>query len=79
MIFPTMIGFQPKFLIKLSYGKLTIVALALNFLLIPLIVLIIGKSLLTGNPQLFAGLAISALLPTSNMTIAFTMLARGNV
>lgn len=79
MIYPTMIGFQPQQLINLSHSKLLGVAFALNFLLIPLIAFIIGKLILVDNPQLFAGLAISALLPTSNMTIAFTMLAKGNV
>jgi predicted Na+-dependent transporter len=31
------------------------------------------------DPQLFAGLAIASLLPTSNMTIAFTHFGRGNI
>lgn len=56
-----------------------LVSLAINFLIVPVLAYIIGSTLLSSDPQLFAGLAISALLPTSNMTVAFTMLAKGNV
>ena len=53
--------------------------MALNFLAIPVIAYLLGVGFLLKDPQLFAGLAITALLPTGNMTIAFTMLAKGNV
>ncbi len=79
MIYPTMIGFQPHKLFDLSFGRLILVSFLLNFIGIPLVAFIIGILLLADNPHLFAGLVISALLPTSNMTIAFTMFARGNV
>lgn len=79
MIYPTMIGFQPHHIVNFSNTKLTAVSFILNFILIPLIAFIIGKTLLTNSPELFTGLAISALLPTSNMTIAYTMFAKGNV
>lgn len=79
MIYPTMIGFKAKEVLNLSHGKLLVTVMGLNFLVIPVIAYLLGTGFLLQDPQLFAGLAITALLPTSNMTIAFTMLAKGNV
>lgn len=79
MIYPAMIGFQPKQLINLSYGRLIAVSLALNFLFVPLLAFLLGSTFLSTEPQMFAGLALAALLPTGNMTVAFTMIAEGNV
>lgn len=79
MIYPTMIGFKPQEIFNISHGRLMISAALLNFILIPLLAYGLGTAFLLRDPQLFAGLAITALLPTGNMTIAFTMLAKGNV
>lgn len=79
MIYPTMIGFKLKEVLNLSQGRLMLTIMILNFGVIPLIAYLLGIGFLLEDPQLFAGLAITALLPTSNMTIAFTMLAKGNV
>ncbi|KUO59545.1 MAG: sodium:proton symporter [Gracilibacter sp. BRH_c7a] len=79
MIYPTMIGFKPKEVLNFSHGRLMITIVLLNFIAIPIIAYLLGVGFLLSEPQLFAGLAITALLPTSNMTIAFTMLAKGNV
>jgi len=79
MIYPTMIGFKGKEIFGFSHGKLLITVMLLNFLFIPAVAYLLGTQFLLKDPQLFAGLAITALLPTSNMTIAFTMLAKGNV
>lgn len=79
MIYPTMIGFKAKEIMNLSQGKLLLTVMFLNFLVIPGFANLLGSGFLLKDPQLFAGLAITALLPTSNMTIAFTMLAKGNV
>jgi arsenite transporter len=79
MIYPTMIGFKAKEIMNLSQGKLLLTVMLLNFLVIPGFAYLLGIGFLLEDPQLFAGLAITALLPTSNMTIAFTMLAKGNV
>ncbi|GAB6151983.1 bile acid:sodium symporter [Desulfosporosinus burensis] len=79
MIYPTMIGFRPQEIFNISHGRLMVSAALLNFILIPLLAYGLGTAFLLRDPQLFAGLAITALLPTSNMTIAFTMLAKGNV
>ncbi|MEB3101322.1 arsenic resistance protein [Ferviditalea candida] len=78
MIFPTMIGFRLRSAFDLSHGKVVLLSLLINFLAIPLIAALMGGALFT-SPELFAGLAISALLPTSGMTISWTMLSKGNV
>jgi len=79
MIYPTMIGFKANEVFNLSHGKLLVTVMLLNFLLIPALAYLLGTQFLLNDPQLFTGLAITALLPTSNMTIAFTMLSKGNV
>lgn len=79
MIYPTMIGFKLSEIVSLSHGKLLLTTVVLNFLVVPLVAWLLGTGFLLSDPQLFAGLAITSLLPTSNMTIAFTMLAKGNV
>ncbi|HWI54728.1 MAG TPA: bile acid:sodium symporter [Desulfobacteria bacterium] len=79
MIYPTMIGFKTREIVSFSHGKLLLTAVILNFLIVPGVAWLLGTGFLLGDPQLFAGLAITSLLPTSNMTIAFTMLAKGNV
>lgn len=79
MIYPTMIGFKLNEVFNLSHGKLLLTSAVINFVIIPLIAYLLGKTFLMNNPEFFAGLIITSLLPTSNLTIAFTMLAKGNV
>ncbi len=79
MIYPTMIGFKPGEVLNLTQGRLMVTVFILNFLVVPVAAYLLGIGFLMGDPQLFAGLAITSLLPTGNMTIAFTMLAKGNV
>lgn len=79
MIYPTMIGFKLNEVFNLRHGKILLTSVVINFLIIPLIAYILGKTFLMNNPEFFAGLIITSLLPTSNLTIAFTMLAKGNV
>ncbi|MDT3700126.1 MAG: hypothetical protein RO469_11940 [Thermincola sp.] len=74
MIYPTMIGFKLKEVLNLSQGRLMSTIMFLNFLVIPVVAYFLGVGFLLKEPELFAGLAITALLPTGNMTIAFTML-----
>lgn len=79
MIYPTMIGFKIQEIFNFSQGKLMITAIIINFTLIPMIGYLLGRGFLVNDPQLFAGLILTALLPTSNLTIAFTTMAKGNV
>ncbi|OEH86685.1 hypothetical protein BHU72_10160 [Desulfuribacillus stibiiarsenatis] len=79
MVYPLMIGLKVSEVFNLKYMKLLKLALVINFTFIPLVAYLLGCTFLQTEPDLFAGLAIVALLPTGNMTIAFTMLAKGNV
>ncbi|AVX20214.1 Arsenite efflux pump ArsB, ACR3 family [Carboxydocella sporoproducens DSM 16521] len=79
MIYPTMIGFKIKEAFDLSHWQVLVTSLLLNFIVIPGIAYILGKTLLTNEPLLFAGLVLASLLPTSGMTISWTMLFKGNV
>lgn len=53
--------------------------MVINFIFIPLLAYGLGISFFRDHPQVFAGLAIASLLPTSGMTISWTMLSKGNV
>ncbi|MFX4261774.1 arsenic resistance protein [Pelotomaculum propionicicum] len=79
MIYPTMIGFKTNEIINTSHTRLLLAASVINFILVPLLAYVLGVVFLLRDPQLFAGLAIASLLPTSNMTIAFTHFGRGNI
>lgn len=79
MIYPTMIGFKIGEIVNTSHTGLLTAATFINFILVPLLAYVLGVIFLLRDPQLFAGLAIASLLPTSNMTIAFTHFGRGNI
>lgn len=79
IIYPSMIGFRFNEVFGRSHGRLLSIAMLINFTLVPGWAFLLGTVFLSDSPQLFAGLAIASLLPTSNMTISFTMLSRGNV
>lgn len=55
------------------------VSLLINFLVVPLIAYLLGTLFLSNHPQLFVGLLLIALIPTSGMTASWTGLAGGSV
>lgn len=79
MIYATMIGFKFRELTSLKGTKALAYSVIINFAVIPLVAFLLGKLLLSEHPLMFAGLALSALLPTSGMTISWTALQKGNV
>lgn len=79
MVYPSMIGFSLRELVYLQQKKLVLLSFLVNFLLVPLVAYSLGLIFLFDSPRLFAGLVITSLLPTSNMTVAYTALARGNI
>ncbi|MBL4902723.1 MAG: arsenic resistance protein [Desulfocapsa sp.] len=78
-VFPAMIGFQPRELLKLTDIRLLSANLLLNFIALPLSALLIGMILLEPWPELRLGLLIISVVPGGNMAVAFTMLFKGNV
>lgn len=79
MIYPTMIGFKIREAFDFSYMKTVLISLLVNFLLIPGFAYLAGRLFLQENPDLFVGLVMISLFPTSAMTISWTMLNKGNV
>lgn len=79
MIFPTMIGFKIKEAVDLSHMRPLLISIAANFVVIPLVAYALGTALLGNSPELFVGLVMISLFPTSGMTISWTMLNKGNV
>lgn len=79
MIYPTMIGMKLEEAVNLTHGKVMAASLLVNFTIIPLLAYGLGMVFFQDYPQLLAGLAIISLLPTSGMTISWTMLSKGNV
>ena len=79
MIYATMVGFNLKELTSFDGTKVLLFSILINFLVIPIVAYLLGVLLLADHPLMFAGLALSALLPTSGMTISWTVLQRGNI
>ena len=79
MIYATMVGLKLKELTSVKNSKVLGYSILINFLIVPVIAFLLGKTLLSNHPIMFAGLALSALLPTSGMTISWTAIQKGNV
>lgn len=79
MIYSTMVGLNLKELTSLKGSKVLGYSIIINFIVIPLVAYGLGRVFLEDYPLMFAGLALSALLPTSGMTISWTMFQKGNV
>ena len=79
MIYATMVGFNLKELTSFQGSKVLLFSILINFFIIPGVAYVLGITLLKDQPLMFAGLALSALLPTSGMTISWTVLQKGNV
>ena len=79
MIYATMVGFKFKELTNIKGSKVLGFSILINFIIIPVVAFLLGKTLLSNHPIMFAGLALSALLPTSGMTISWTGILKGNV
>jgi ACR3 family arsenite efflux pump ArsB len=79
MIFPNMIGINlGKINIK-DQKKVLLLSIMINFIIIPSIAYLIGNIFLTNHHDLFIGLMMMAVFPTSGMTISWTGFSKGNV
>lgn len=79
MVYPMMVGLKAKQLLVAGENKVQWLALAINFILIPLMAFGLGRIFFSEHPALALGLLLAALLPTSGMTISWTGFAKGNV
>ncbi|MCD4743238.1 MAG: universal stress protein [Desulfobacteraceae bacterium] len=82
MIYPMMVTLNINHIFKGKDLKLQTTTQVINFIIVPVIVLLIGKLLLNGPDEKFGlwavGLFLIGVLPTSGMTISWTGFAKGN-
>jgi|SRR5690554_153688 len=79
MVYPMMVNLRPRQLLESGHGSVQFWALLINFLIIPFVAYGLGLLFFAGYPDLALGLLLTALLPTSGMTISWTGFAKGNV
>jgi arsenite transporter len=79
MVYPMMVNFRPGKIFERGDGKLQLAAQLVNFILLPLLGLVIGAIFFKTRPVYAAGIFLMALIPTSGMTISWTGFAGGNV
>ncbi len=79
MVYPMMVTLDLKQLAAGGDLRLQLVTQALNFGVIPFLGFALGQLFFASRPLIAVGLLLTALLPTSGMTISWTGFARGNV
>lgn len=79
MVYPMMVTMNFKELFTPGGAKLHGVAQAINFILLPAIGYGMGVLFFADQPMVRLALLLTALLPTSGMTISWTGFAKGNV
>ena len=79
MVYPMMVGLNLRALAAPGGARLQGTALAINFVLMPLIGWAMGLLFFAEQPAARLALLLTALLPTSGMTISWTGFAKGNV
>ena len=79
MVYPMMIGFRPEEALTRTDGKAIGIAMALNFVALPAIAWSLAVAFFRDDPNLFVGMVLAGLFPTSGMTISWTGFAKGNV
>ncbi len=79
MVYPMMVNLQIRNLFVGDDVKLQLGTQIINFAVIPFIAFILGKIFFPTDPLIALGLLLTALLPTSGMTISWTGFAGGNI
>lgn len=79
MIYPSMVGLNFKQVFCRGDTPVQLSAMAMNFILTPLVAYGIGWVFFSDRPMLHMGLFLTGLLPTSGMTLAWTQMGKGNL
>jgi len=79
MVYPMLVNFRIGEALSLRDWRAVGIAMALNFIALPLIAWGLARTFFAGEPGLFVGLLLVGLIPTSGMTISWTGFAQGNV
>lgn len=79
MVYPMLVNFRPKDALDLRDSGAVGLAMALDFVALPVIAWGLAFAFFRTEPQLFVGMVLAGLFPTSGMTISWTGFARGNM
>ena len=79
MVYPMMVTMNVRDLLKPGGNRLQATTLAVNFVLMPAVGYAAGLLFFADQPLARLALLLTALLPTSGMTISWTGFAKGNV
>ncbi|MBN2840653.1 MAG: arsenic resistance protein [Coriobacteriia bacterium] len=79
MVYPMLVNFRPAQALSLDDAKAVGLAMALDFVALPLIAWGLALVFFRNQPGLFVGMVLAGLFPTSGMTISWTGFAKGNV
>ncbi|MFH5880974.1 arsenic resistance protein [Liberiplasma polymorphum] len=79
MVYPMMVTLNFKSLKEKGNLKLQVVTQCINFIYLPLLAVLFGYIFFKFNDNFRLGILLIALLPTSGMTVSWTVMANGNV
>lgn len=79
MVYPMMVNLQIQKVFAPGDACLQLCAQGINFGIIPFVAFGLGKVFFSQEPLIALGLLLTALLPTSGMTISWTGFAKGNM
>ncbi len=79
MVYPMLVTFRIEQIAEKGDWKAVGLAMGLNFVVLPLIAYGLARVFFGGRPELFVGMVLAGLFPTSGMTISWTGFAKGNV
>lgn len=79
MVYPMMVNLKFQELYKINGFKVQLSALGINFVLIPMIAVVLNWLFLKDMLYAALGLLLASLVPTSGMTISWTGFAKGNL
>jgi len=79
MVYPMLVNFRLTEAVSLKHGRALVLAMSLNFLVLPAIAWLLARAFFADQPGLYVGMILAGLFPTSGMTISWTGFAKGNV
>lgn len=79
MVYPMLVSFRPAQALNMRDSKAVALAMALDFVALPLVAWGLAWVFFRDQPGLYVGMVLAGLFPTSGMTISWTGFAKGNV
>ena len=79
MVYPMLVNVKMRDAFSLGDSRVVATAMALNFLVLPLLAWLLARLFFSSDAGLFVGMVLAGLFPTSGMTISWTGFAKGNV